>query len=175
MNAMQRVLGQLHGKSTRLEREKAHLEHAVGEKNLTIETLVTAAAANDAEKKRVDMIAKSSDDERARKDTVIEALHAEVRGLRHRLSAEMEINAQLVQTIETVEVRRGDDRSKHEEELTDCRVDSQKEVEKLGRLIATVIQDFANSQSEVSTRSTEECVAGQEKAMQSDSTADGDM
>lgn len=169
LNAVQRKMSHLHARTLRLEREKINLEHTISEKTLLIDSLVATASAHEAEKRRVDIIARSSNDERVRKDRVIDALQTEVNGLRHRLSAEMEINSQLVHTIETVEGKRASDRARHDESLTKCRIESQKEADKLGRLIASVIQDFANAQSEVSTRSTDESVdADQEDSSPND-------
>lgn len=173
MDAIQCKLAHLHARSSRLEREKAQLEHSLAEKSLMIDTLATAAAANDAEKRRVDLMVRISDDERARKDRVIDALQSEVSGLRHRLSAEMEINSQLVHSIESIEGKRAQDLAKHDESLTECRLESQKEADKLGRLIASVIQDFANAQSEVSNRSVDDSVdAGRDESTQDETTVD---
>lgn len=177
LDAMQIKLAQLHSRATRLEREKTHFEHAVAERNLTIESLATAAAAaNVVEKRRIDMVVKSSNDERDRKNSVIKALEVELRDVRRRLSSQIEINTQLVSSVQNVQGKRTADRSKHEDALSDCRVESRIEADKLGRLIATVIQDFANSQSEVSTRSAEEGGPEVKRAstLESESTPDGD-
>lgn len=153
MRALQRNLTQLQARTARLEHEKTSLEVQLAEKRVLVDTLAAAASVPDHEVRREDIVAQLSKDERIRKDKIIDALHAEIKGLRHRLNAEMEINAQLVHSIKTVEEKRRDDRVKHEESLGQCKAGFQKDADRLGRLIASVIQEFANAPSEASTRS----------------------
>eukprot|EP00177_Eucheuma_denticulatum_P003084 GFKZ01005564.1.p1 GENE.GFKZ01005564.1~~GFKZ01005564.1.p1 ORF type:complete len:513 (-),score=134.39 GFKZ01005564.1:3027-4565(-) len=135
MVAVQRKLAQLHARATRLEREKKSLAGAVAEKQVMIEVLASAAAAKDVERRRMELLSRTSEEERLRKEGVVERLETEVRGLREMLAQERKVNANLVARIEEIEEAQGE---------------SEKEV-KEGKIFAGVGQDFVNAQSDVST------------------------
>lgn len=135
MVAVQRKLAQLHARATRLEREKKSLVAAVAEKQMMIEVVASAAAAKDVERRRVELLSRTSEEERLRKEGVVERLETEVRGLRDMLAQERKVNANLVARIEDIESAQGG---------------TEKEA-KEGAAFAGVGQDFVNVQSDVST------------------------
>lgn len=153
ISCLQRKLSQGLSRSSNLEWENAHLLRSLSDKSAIVEALLANAEATDEERRRVDLVAKASVDERARKDRVIDALESEVRDLRHRLSAEVAINAQLLQAIETVEGNRNNDRAKYKDQLSECRTESKKDLDKLSRLVSTIIQDFVDAKGNVSMHS----------------------
>lgn len=151
MYAVQRKLGQLHARSTRLEREKNALAAANSEKQVMIEVLASTAAAKDVERRRLDLLSKTREEERQRKNKMIESLQNEVLELRKRLDQEGAVNASLLTSIERLQNDRDGDLERHAEDMADCKKESKQETERLGRLFASVMQDFANAQSDVST------------------------
>lgn len=153
ISCLQRKLTQGLSRSSRLEWENAHLARSLSDKSAIVDALLANAEANEEERRRLDVITKMSDDERARKDRVIGALETEVRDLRQRLSAETAINAQLLHAIETVEGNRNVDRVKYKEQLSECRNESKKDLDKLSRLVSSIIQDFVDANGDVSAKS----------------------
>ena len=151
MYAVQRKLGQLHARATRLEREKNTLVTANSEKQVMIEVLASTAAAKDVERRRLDLLSKTREEERERKNKMIESLQNEVLELRKRLEQEGAVNASLLTSIERLQSDRDNDIERHAEDMADCKKESKQETERLGRLFASVMQDFANAQSDVST------------------------
>lgn len=177
----QRKISQLQVLTSRLERLNVNMQHELSEKQMLVDSLATAVATHEAEKRREEVLGKTvenydveADDERVRKARVMDAMQAEINGLRHRLSAEMEINSQLVHSVRAVEGKRREDRAKHEESLGECRVAYQKDADKLGRLIASVIEEFANAPSEASTRSASRSNESTEGAARDESGGGGD-
>lgn len=172
MQAVQRKLAQLHARATRLEMEKNTLETTLTEKGLALDNLSVSLEERSVEKRRMQLIVKNADDERLRKDKVIEALQQEVSGLRERLSAEEDINLELQGKIKIVESKRQEDRTKFEKELAEFKVNAKKESDRLGILFGSVIQDFANAQSDVSAVESEE--RSRRNYAQNDSVVDSD-
>lgn len=153
ISCLQRKLSQGLTRSSNLEWENAHLVRSLSDKSAIVEALLANAEATDEQRRRVHIAANASGDERARKDRVIDALESEVRDLRQRLSAEVAINAQLLEAIETVEGNRNNDRAKYKDELSECRTESKKDLDKLSRLVSTIIQDFVDAKGNVSMQS----------------------
>lgn len=151
MMAVQRKLSQLHARATRLEREKKSLASTVSEKQVMIEVLVSAAAAKDVERRRVEMSSKAQKEERERKDVLLESLRGEVAQLRERLGQERQVNVNLVTQIEEMEGTRKEEHVRHAEDLDNCKQQSKNEADRLGRLFASMMQDFSNVQSDVAT------------------------
>lgn len=151
MVAVQRKVTQLHARATRLEREKKSLTAVVSEKQIMIEVLASAAAAKDVERRRLDLLSKTQEEERQRKDALVETLQTEVAQLREKLGQERQVNLHLIAQMDELEGKRSGDRDRHAGDLDDCKQQSKKEVDRLGRLFASMIQDFANVQSDVST------------------------
>lgn len=150
ISCLQRKLNQGLSRSSNLEWENAHLIRSLSEKSALVEALIANAEASEENRRRADVMSKASVDERVRKDRVINALESEVRDLRQRLSTEAEINAQLLQAIETIEGNRDNDRVKYIERLSECRTESKKDIDKLGRLVSSLIQDFVDAERNVS-------------------------
>lgn len=151
MVAVQRKVTQLHARATRLDREKKSLVATVSEKQVMIEVLAGAAAAKDVERRRLDLLSKTQEEERERKDALVEALQAEVAQLREKLGQERQVSLNLIAQMDELEGERSGDRERHAEDLDDCKQQSKKEADRVGRLFASMIQDFTNVQSDVST------------------------
>ncbi|KAI0562504.1 hypothetical protein FGB62_59g18 [Gracilaria domingensis] len=151
MQAVQRKMAHLHAKVIRLERENAVLSASQKEKQVMVEVLASASAARDVERREREMISKAEQEERNRKNMLIDNMHAEIKQLRARLFEETECRRALLNKIEEMHDEREDEKDKHAEDLAHCKKQSKKENDRLGRLFASVIQDFANVQSDVST------------------------
>ncbi|CAN8077245.1 unnamed protein product [Agarophyton chilense] len=151
MQAVQRKLAHLHAKVVRLERQNAALSASHKEKQVMVEVLASATAARDVDRREREMVSKSEQDERNRKNMLIDSMHTEIKQLRARLLEETECRRALLSKIEEMHNEREHEMEKHAEDLADCKNQSQKESDRLGRLFASVIQDFANVQSDVST------------------------
>lgn len=144
MIAVQRKMAQLHARVTRLEREKKSLAGTVSEKQVMIEVLASAAAAKDMERKRLEVLTGAREEERRRKDGMVEGLEKEIVRLRERLGVEQKVNLNLLGKIEELEGRengQGDEEEKGEEN----------KVKRVERLYCSVIEEFGNAQSDVST------------------------
>lgn len=151
MQAVQRKIAHLHAKATRLEREKANLSAAHTEKQVMVEVLASAAAARDADRQKRELLSKAEDEERNRKNKLIDSMQSEIKQLRARLEEETQRSKSLLDRIEAMHVERDDEKKRHAQDIADCKTQSQKDGDRLGRLFASVIQDYANVQSDVST------------------------
>lgn len=151
MMAVQRKMSQLHARATRLEREKKSLAIALSEKQVMIDVLISAAAGRDAERRRVDLSSKALGEERERKVVLVKSLRGEAAQLREQLAQERRINLNLVSKIGEMECSRKEEHVRHAEDLDECKEQSKKEVDRLGRLFASMMHDFSTVQSDVST------------------------
>ncbi|PXF48130.1 hypothetical protein BWQ96_02082 [Gracilariopsis chorda] len=151
MQAVQRKIAHLHAKATRLEREKATLSAAHNEKQVMVEVLASAAAARDADRQKRELLSKAEEEERSRKNALIDSMQGEIKQLRARLEEEAQRSKSLLDKIEAMHLERDDEKERHAQDIVDCKTQSQKEEDRLGRLFASVLQDYANVQSDVST------------------------
>lgn len=151
MVAVQRKMAQLHARVTRLEREKKNLAGTVSEKQVMIEVLASAAAAKDVERKRLEMLAEGRDEERKRKEGMVEGLEKEVVRLRERLAVEQRVNLNLMGRIEELEGKGNGEQDGGEETKEDEKREENNNVKRVARLYCSVIEEFGNAQSDVST------------------------
>lgn len=151
MQAVQRKLAQLHARATRFEREKIALSAAQDEKQVMIEVLASAAAAKDVERRRFDLLSKSHEEERNRKNSLIDILQKEVGQMRELLDMERRKNQALTRKAKAMGEQLQELRDQHAEDPGDCKQGSKKENEQLGQLFTSAIQEFSNVQSDVST------------------------
>ncbi|CDF39440.1 unnamed protein product [Chondrus crispus] len=146
MIAVQRKMAQLHARATRLERDNKNLTAALIEKQIMVEVLASAAAAKDVERRRLDLLSRTQEEERNRKDSLIAALQAEVGHLREELVQDQQANNILAAQVEELKGERDGDRQRMEKDLDDCKQQQKKESDRLGRLFTSMIQDFATVQ-----------------------------
>lgn len=135
MQLVQRKLSQLHARTTRLEREKRVLEAKLEEKHVMIEVLASATAAKEEERRRTDVLVRGIERERLRKNNLIDSLQAELADLRKRnnqMNNEMtQLQGSTVASVNTFE-----------QHLQDCKQDSKRDIDRMGRLFASVLHEF---------------------------------
>lgn len=145
MDAVERKMALLHARATRLEREKTAAVAAGMERQALLEAMSDAAAARDIENRRLDVISRGYDSERVRKNALIDKLQREVNTMRNQLAEEREANRALSAQLCDEETARRDEQNRHSEDLEGCRKQSKGDVDRLGRLFASMIQDLQSA------------------------------
>lgn len=151
MQAVQHKIALLCRRVVLLESQKNVLSAAHKEKQALVEVLASAAAARDLDRDREKMLSEADDEERKRKNAMLDLMQDEIKLLRKQLGEEKTRNKTLADKLGEARIHKEAQETRHAEELANCKKELQKDSDRLGNLFASVIQDYTNAQSDVSS------------------------
>lgn len=150
MDAVQQKLSTLQARSTRLQREKDQLAEALEQKQLMIDVLASNAASQDLKTHRTLILENGLEDERKRKNTLVDSLQQEIAFLRNQLEEQRDQNRVMSVKVTRLEREHQEESQRYAKHLEDAKEESDEEIHRMGRLFASVIEDFTQSPSDES-------------------------
>lgn len=106
MHAVQRRVTTLNARVGKLEREKKTLTTAVNEKQIMIELLANKAAAKDVERRRLEVLERATEEERIRKEGIVQRLQQDVERLTDNLREERTSKFNLLLKLDELEAEK---------------------------------------------------------------------